>query len=169
MKLKSLLTLSILMMAIPFAAQAGRSIKDSTCNLAIGSHNGVQFVFNNTQGYSLDESQLSILRDKGYNPYLVEVSSATEEELKAIKLSLGIGAEYQVKSGISFCLICIGDSNGKGTVSLQIKNRVGTGEEAEDKIISEAVVPLRGMTSEAIQSALTNASKKLPECKKSEL
>jgi hypothetical protein len=168
MKRNMLFSVSLFaLLATSFSAMAAKSIKDATCDLAIGSANGVQLRLNNSKSYALDESNFSILQDKGYNPYVLDIPTATEAQINAIKLSLGISASYQKNSGISFCLICFGDRDkGEGKMELQIKKRVSVGGQLSDVVVSEVSSSLNDASFEVIQSAVADAYKKLPDCQK---
>jgi hypothetical protein len=109
----------------------------------------------------------SILQDKGNNPFLLDIPTATEEQVKAIKLSLGISASFEKKSGISFCLICFGNKDkGEGKIELQIKKRVSIGDQLHDTVITEVSSPLNDTSFDVIQSAVAEAYEKLPNCHK---
>lgn len=159
-------SLLILLLTTSFSAMAAKSIKDATCDLAIASANGVQLVLSNSKNYALDESNFTILQDKGYSPYLLDIPTATTEQLKGINLSLGFEASYE-KSKMNFCLICFGNKDkGNGKMELQIKKRVTNGEEMNDAVIAEVSAPLNDSSFDVIQSAIANAYKKLPDCQK---
>ena len=152
--------LSLLFVPTVFAATP---IKDSTCDLPIASQQGVHLLTKEGFQYTLSEQNLSILQKKGYNAYFLDIDSASDEELKSIKLHLGLKGSV-TNSGYPSCLICFGNAGVIGEVALELKRRIQIDQELKDEVLVQTSSDLKNGSQSAIETAFAKAAAKLPNC-----